>query len=186
VARQYHIQLDEGDVAPTVLLPGDPGRVEVVARLWDEARHVATNREYVTWTGTYRGVPVSCTSTGIGAPSTSIAVEELARVGATTFLRIGTCGTFLDHVQVGDMAIFDSAVRLDGASRAYAPIEFPAVASHDVVTACIRAGGELGIALTSGPRAQPTRSMHATPARALRSRTTGSRIGASTSTTSRG
>jgi uridine phosphorylase len=143
VARQYHIQLDEGDVAPTVLLPGDPGRVEVVARLWDEARHVATNREYVTWTGTYRGVPVSCTSTGIGAPSTSIAVEELARVGATTFLRIGTCGTFLDHVQVGDMAIFDSAVRLDGASRAYAPIEFPAVASHDVVTACIRAGDEL-------------------------------------------
>ena len=143
MARQYHIQLDEGDVAPTVLLPGDPGRVEVVARLWDEAHHVATNREYVTWTGTYRGVPVSCTSTGIGAPSTSIAVEELARVGATTFLRIGTCGTFLDHVQVGDMAIFDSAVRLDGASRAYAPIEFPAVASHDVVTACIRAGDEL-------------------------------------------
>ena len=143
MARQYHIQLDEGDVAPTVLLPGDPGRVEVVARLWDEARHVATNREYVTWTGTYRGVPVSCTSTGIGAPSRSIAVEELARVGATTFLRIGTCGTFLDHVQVGDMAIFDSAVRLDGASRAYAPIEFPAVASHDVVTACIRAGDEL-------------------------------------------
>ena len=80
-------------VAERVLLPGDPGRVEVVARLWDEARHVATNSEYVTWTGTYRGVPVSCTSTGIGAPSTSIAVEELARVGATTFLRIGTCGT---------------------------------------------------------------------------------------------
>ena len=144
MARQYHVDLDEGDVAPIVLLPGDPGRVEVVARLWDEAHHVATNREYVTWTGTYKGTPISCTSTGIGAPSTSIALEELARVGATTFIRIGTCGTFLDHVRIGDMAVFDSAVRLDGASAAYAPIEFPAVASHDVVEACIRAGDELG------------------------------------------
>jgi uridine phosphorylase len=105
---------------------------------------VATNREYVTWTGTYEGTPISCTSTGIGAPSTSIALEELARVGATTFIRIGTCGTFLDRVAVGDMAVFDSAVRLDGASTAYAPIEFPAVASHDVVEACIRAGKALG------------------------------------------
>jgi uridine phosphorylase len=144
MARQYHVALDDGEVAPTVLLPGDPGRVEVVARLWDEAQHVATNREYVTWTGTYKGTPISCTSTGIGAPSTSIALEELARVGATTFIRIGTCGTFLDHVAVGDMAVFDSAIRLDGASASYAPIEFPAVASHDVVSACIRAGDELG------------------------------------------
>jgi len=144
MALQYHVRLDDGDVAPIVLLPGDPGRVEVVARLWDEARHVATNREYVSWTGTYRGTPISCVSTGIGAPSTSIAMEELARIGATTFIRIGTCGTFLDHVAVGDMAIFDSAMRLDGASRSYAPIEFPAVAHHDVVTACIRAGDQLG------------------------------------------
>jgi uridine phosphorylase len=144
MARQYHVALDDGEVAPVVLLPGDPGRVEVVAGLWDEAHHVATNREYVTWTGTYKGTPISCTSTGIGAPSTSIALEELARVGATTFLRIGTCGTFLDHVAIGDMAVFDSAVRLDGASSSYAPIEFPAVASHDVVEACIRAGDELG------------------------------------------
>ncbi len=141
---QYHVHLDDGDVAPTVLLPGDPRRVEVVAQLWDEARHVATNREYVTWTGTYRGTPISCVSTGVGAPSTSIALEELARVGATTFIRIGTCGTFLDHVAIGDIAVFDSAVRLDGASAAFAPVEFPAVASHDVVAACIRAGDELG------------------------------------------
>ena len=130
------------DVAPTVLLPAIRV-VSVVARLWDEStprRHQPRVRDLDR---DVSRVPVSCTSTGIGAPSTSIAVEELARVGATTFLRIGTCGTFLDHVQVGDMAIFDSAVRLDGASRAYAPIEFPAVASHDVVTACIRAGDEL-------------------------------------------
>ena len=143
--RQYHLAIDEGDVAPIVLLPGDPGRVAVIASRWDEARHVATNREYVTYTGIYRGAPISCTSTGIGAPSTSIAVEELARCGAKTFLRVGTAGTFLDHVRNGDMAIFDGAVRLDGASRLYAPIEFPAVASHEVVTAAIEAAKGLGL-----------------------------------------
>jgi uridine phosphorylase len=142
--KQYHLAIDEGDVAETVLLPGDPGRVPLVASLWDEARHVATNREYVTYTGTYRGVPVSCTSTGIGAPSTSIAMEELARCGARTFIRIGTCGTFLDEVRNGDMAVFDGAVRLDGASRLYAPIEYPAVAHHEVVAACVAAAEGLG------------------------------------------
>ena len=144
MALQYHLQIDEGDVAPSVLLPGDPGRVEMVASLWDEAHHVATNREYVTYTGTYKGVPISCTSTGIGAPSTSIAMEELARCGATTFLRIGTCGTFQDHVGIGDVVVFDSAVRHDGASLLYAPIEYPAVASHDVVAACIEALDGMG------------------------------------------
>ena len=98
---QYHIKLVEGDVAPYVLLPGDPKRVEVVASFWDEAHKVADNREYVTYTGVYKGAPISCTSTGIGCPSTSIAMEELARVGATTFIRIGTCGTFQDYVKNG-------------------------------------------------------------------------------------
>ena len=98
---QYHLQIQPGDLAPCVLLPGDPGRVATIAEFWDEAHHVATNREYVTYTGVYRGAPISCTSTGIGAPSTSIAMEELARCGATTFLRVGTCGTFLDHVRPG-------------------------------------------------------------------------------------
>lgn len=136
---QYHLHLDSGDVAPYVLLPGDPGRVPLVAAHWDEARHVATNREYVTYTGRYRGAPITCTSTGIGCPSTAIAMEELARVGATTFIRIGTCGTFQDDVRNGTMAIFDSAARYDGASRLYAPIEFPAVASHEVVVAAVEA-----------------------------------------------
>ena len=142
---EYHLQIEVGDVAAYVLLPGDPGRVATIASTWDEAVHVATNREYVTYTGTYKGVPISCTSTGIGAPSTSIAMEELARCGATTFLRVGTCGTFLDHVDNGDMAIFDSAVRLDGASHAYAPAEFPAVASHEVVNASVAAAVGLGL-----------------------------------------
>ncbi|MGA9160975.1 MAG: nucleoside phosphorylase [Actinomycetota bacterium] len=144
MSLQYHLKLAPGDVAPYVLLPGDPGRVPLVASLWDESHEVASNREYVTFTGTYQGVPISCTSTGIGCPSTAIAMEELARVGATTFVRIGTCGTFQDHVHTGDMAIFDSAARYDGASRLYAPLEFPAVASHEIVDAAISAGEGLG------------------------------------------
>ncbi|HET7235626.1 MAG TPA: nucleoside phosphorylase [Actinomycetota bacterium] len=143
---QYHVKLDEGDVAPSVLLPGDPGRVPVIASFWDEAREVARNREYVTYTGTYEGVPISCTSTGIGAPSTAIALEELARVGATTFLRVGTTGSLQPNVRIGDVAIFDSAERQDGASRLYAPIEYPAAAHHDVVVAAIQASTGLGIA----------------------------------------
>ena len=92
MSAQYHVKLAPGDVAPYVLLPGDPGRVPVVASYWDEAREVARNREYVTYTGIYRGRLFICTSTGeFGAPSTAIALEELARVGATTFVRIGTC-----------------------------------------------------------------------------------------------
>ncbi len=145
MAVQYHLKTAPGDVAPYVLLPGDPGRVEVIAQSWDEARHVASNREYVTYTGNYRGAPISCTSTGIGAPSTSIAMEELARCGARTFIRVGTCGTVQDDVANGTMAVMDSAMRLDGASATYAPIEYPAVASHDVVAACIAAAEELDL-----------------------------------------
>ncbi len=142
---QYHLKTSTGDVAPYVLLPGDPGRVETIARTWDEARHVATNREYVTYTGTYRGAPISCTSTGIGAPSTSIAMEELARCGARTFIRVGTCGTVQPDIPNGTMAILDSAMRQDGASTAYAPIEYPAVADHRVVSAGVAAAVDLGL-----------------------------------------
>jgi uridine phosphorylase len=144
VSLQYHVQLSPGDVAPTVLLPGDPGRVPVIASLWDDVREVARNREYVTHTGVYKGVPISCTSTGIGAPSTAIALEELARVGATTLLRIGTCGALQPQAKVGHIAIFDSAIRADGASALYAPPEYPAVADHDVVEAAIEAARRLG------------------------------------------
>jgi uridine phosphorylase len=143
MSKQYHVQCQSGDVAPYVLLPGDPGRVEVVASFWDKAEKIAQNREYVTYTGTYQGVPISCTSTGIGSPSTAIAMEELARVGARTFIRIGTCGTFQDHIKIGDIAIFDSAMRYEGASDLYAPPEYPAAAHHEVVQACIEAGQAL-------------------------------------------
>ena len=150
MSLQYHIKCKPGDVAPYVLLPGDPGRVEVTASFWDTAEKVAQNREYVTYTGTYKGTPISCTSTGIGCPSTAIAMEELARIGANTFIRIGTCGTFQENVAVGDIAIFDSAMRLDGTSLRYAPVEYPAVAHHQVVQASIEAGQRLGYAMHVG------------------------------------
>lgn len=180
---QYHLHLDSGDVAPYVLLPGDPGRVPLVAARWDEARHVATSREYVTYTGTYRGAPITCTSTGIGCPSTAIAMEELARVGATTFIRIGTCGTFQDDVPNGTMAIFDSAARYDGASRLYAPIEFAAVASHEVVVAAVEAAQGLDYPHVVGTTRSADTFYALTPARARRSAATGSRAGGSTSRT---
>lgn len=145
MAKQYHIQLDEGECAPYVLLPGDPGRVALFAETWDEAQKMAENREYVSYKGVYKGVPISCTSTGIGASSTAIAIEELARVGAKVFLRVGTCGTFQKQVKDGDIVIFDSAARYDGASKAYAPLEYPAVAHHEVVQACLSAAQELNI-----------------------------------------
>jgi len=138
--KQYHLDLLPEDIAPYILLPGDPKRVPVVASFWDEGHQVADKREYVTYTGVYKGAPITCTSTGIGCPSTAIAIEELARLGATTFIRIGTCGTFQDHVANGDIAIFDSAMRYDGASHLYAPAEFPAVAHHEVIQASIAAG----------------------------------------------
>jgi uridine phosphorylase len=144
MSLQYHIQCRAGDVAEYVLLPGDPGRVEVVASFWDKAEKVAQNREYVTYTGQYQGVPISCTSTGIGCPSTAIAMEELARVGAKTFIRIGTCGTFQDHIENGDIAVFDSAMRYDGASKLYVPPEYPAAANYEVIAACVQAGVNLG------------------------------------------
>lgn len=97
-------------VAPCVLLPGDPARVEIIASHWDEAHKVTANREYVTYTGMYKAAPISCMSTGIGCPSTAIGVEELARCGATTFLSVGTGGTYQEHVKVGELAIFDPAV----------------------------------------------------------------------------
>lgn len=148
--KQYHIQCTPEDVAPYVLLPGDPHRVEKVAALWDEARFVADNREHVTWTGVYKGMPVTCTSTGMGCPSTAIAMEELARCGAKTFLRMGTCLGIQEEVRIGDLVIFDSACRFEGTTRHYAPIEFPAVAHHEVVEGAIQAAKRLGISYHVG------------------------------------
>ncbi len=144
-AIQYHIHAKEGDIAPYVLLPGDPHRVKLVADLWDEAHFVADNREHVTYTGTYKGMPISCTSTGMGCPSTAIAIEELARCGAKTFLRMGTCLGINENVRKGDLVIFDSACRFEGTTKWYAPMEYPAVADHEIVEGSIQAAKRLGL-----------------------------------------
>ncbi|MFB6352968.1 MAG: uridine phosphorylase, partial [Halobacteriales archaeon] len=100
---EYHLAVGDEDVAETVLLPGDPERVEVITGTWDDADLVADHREYRTATGTVDGTPVSATSTGIGSPSAAIAVEELARVGARTFIRVGSCGAIQPGMEVGDL-----------------------------------------------------------------------------------
>ncbi|MEN9324984.1 MAG: Uridine phosphorylase [Actinomycetota bacterium] len=137
--KQHHLHLESGDVGRYVLLPGDPGRVEVIAKHLDDAVHVATNREYVTYTGYLDGVKVSVTSTGIGCPSAAIAIEELARVGADTFIRVGTSGGIQPGTQTGDLAIVSGAIRDEGTSSHYMPIEFPAVADIEIVQALRKA-----------------------------------------------
>ena len=133
--RQYHVQLEPGDIGEYVLLPGDPARSEIIASRFDGARHVRSNREFTTWTGTLDGVAVSVCSTGIGSPSTAIAVEELVRVGARTLIRVGTCGGLQHEVKLGDLVVMSAAVRDEGTSSQYAPLAYPAVADLDVTLA---------------------------------------------------
>ena len=140
--KQYHIQLKEGDIADFVILPGDPGRVDFIAEHFDDAKEIAFNREYKTVTGTYKGRPVSVTSTGIGCPSAAIAIEELANIGAKTLVRLGTSGAMQDHTRIGDLVIANGAVRQEGTSLQYMPIEFPAVPSSDMVSALESAAKE--------------------------------------------
>lgn len=142
---QYHIYCKPGDVAPYVLLPGDPDRVERISKYWDERRVVAKHREFVTHTGRYKGAPISATSTGIGSPSTAIAVEELLRIGAHTFIRVGTTGAIQPDINVGDLIISVAAVRLEGTSKQYVMVEYPATAHYEVVLALIEAAESLNV-----------------------------------------
>jgi uridine phosphorylase len=142
---QYHIKCGKGDVARYVLLPGDPARVKVIASLWDESRKVAENRQYVTYTGKVKDIEISATSTGIGGPSAAIAVEELARCGADTFVRVGTCGGTRPTQKVGDVAIATGAVRWEGTSRQYVLPEYPALSAPEIVLALIEAAELIGI-----------------------------------------
>jgi len=141
---QYHIKCRKGDIARYVLLPGDPARVKVIASLLDESRKVAENRQYVTYTGIISGVGISTTSTGIGGPSAAIAVEELARCGADTFIRVGTCGGYQKDQKIGDLAIATGAVRWEGTTRQYVPIEYPAFSTPEVVMALVEAAERTG------------------------------------------
>ena len=142
---QYHLHIKKGDVGRYVILPGDPKRVPLIAAHLTDAKLVADSREYVTYTGFLDGVPVSVTSTGIGGPSAAIAMEELYKCGADTFIRMGTCGGIALPVMGGDVVIATGAVRMEGTSREYAPIEFPAVADYFVVTALKNAADSLSL-----------------------------------------
>ena len=142
--KQFHIHCVEGDVGRYVILPGDPGRCEKIAALFDNAHFVAQNREYTIYTGTLLGEKVSVCSTGIGGPSASIAMEELHNIGADTFIRVGTCGGIRLDVRSGDVVVATGAVRMEGTSREYAPIEYPAVPDFQVAGALVRACQALG------------------------------------------
>lgn len=137
--KQHHIDMGKGDIAPTVLIPGDPGRVEVFASLMDDAKKIAEKREYITYTGTKDGVPISCTSTGLGTPPTAIGVEELIRIGAKNIIRIGTCGAIQSFLEPGHMIIATGAVRGEHTSEELISMEYPAVADYRIVRALVDA-----------------------------------------------
>lgn len=148
--KQMHIALKKGDVGRYVIIPGDPGRCEKIARYFDDAHFVAQNREFTTYTGTLLGEKVSVCSTGIGGPSAAIAVEELVECGADTFIRLGTCGGIELKVRGGDIVVATGAVRQDGTSREYLPVEFPAVPDFDVTLALRDGAKKLGRTVYTG------------------------------------
>lgn len=133
----HHLKLKKGDVGKYVIMPGDPKRCVAIASKFENAKLIADFREYVTYTGYLDGVRVSCTSHGIGGPSTAIAVEELIKVGADTFIRVGTSGGMANNVFPGDIVIVNGTIKLDGTPHNYIPREFPAVANFDVLEALI-------------------------------------------------
>ena len=150
LAKQFHIACAQGDIGRYCILPGDPGRVPAIAALFDDAKQIAYNREFNVWTGTLLGEKVTACSTGIGGPSASIAMEELHKCGADTFIRTGTCGGIDLNVQSGDVVVATGAIRYEHTSREYAPSEFPAVADFQVTNALVEATKKLGFPLHTG------------------------------------
>ena len=142
--EEFHLKIRPGDVGRYVLLPGDPGRCDLIAPRFDDAQLVSFHREYKIYTGFLDGVPVSVCSTGIGGPSAAIALEELVHCGADTFIRVGSSGGIDPEVLGGDLVIATGAVRMEGTSREYAPIEYPAVADFTVTEALRDAAVSLG------------------------------------------
>ena len=148
--RQFHIRCAAGEVGRYCILPGDPGRCGAIAALFDGPQLVAENREFTVYTGTLLGEKVTVCSTGIGGPSAAIAMEELCEIGADTFIRVGTCGGIDLSVRSGDIVVATGAVRQEGTSREYAPIEFPAVADLEVTNALVVAARTLGKTVHAG------------------------------------
>ncbi len=149
--REYHIGIAPGEMPELVLLPGDPDRARIIAETYfEEPQEVAKNREYWSFKGKYKGVPVGVCSTGIGCPSAAIAIEELIKVGCTTFIRVGTAGAIDPTIEAGTLAIFTGAVRDEGTSRQYAPIEFPALADPIVTSELIKAAETRAVGYRAG------------------------------------
>ena len=143
--KQHHLQLLPRDVGETVFIPGDVSRAKVIADHFDDAKLVAHSRQYITYTGTKGGVPISCTSTGLGCPPTAIGVEELIRIGAKNIIRIGTCGALQPFLKPGHMIIATGAVRGEHTSEEFISMEYPAVADYRVVRALVDACEQLKI-----------------------------------------
>ncbi|MCF7942513.1 MAG: nucleoside phosphorylase [Spirochaetia bacterium] len=139
-----HIRCKVGDIAPYVIIPGDPGRVKRIVDQMDDATLLAQNREYIVYTGTYKHVPVTVCSSGIGGPAASIAFEELIKLGAKVFIRVGSAGGRQKDTPIGTPVVINASYRGEGTSRAYLPAEFPAVADLDVTNALVQALKESG------------------------------------------
>jgi len=139
VKQKFHIGCQKGDLAQFLLLPGDPDRVNKIAQVWDNYHQVAHQREFHSVTGKHKSIPISCLSTGAGAPSTAIAVEESARLGVQTFIRVGSTGSLSSKIKIGDFVINTGAMRLEGASKSYVKKEYPAMANYEVILALIEA-----------------------------------------------
>ncbi len=147
---QPHIKLKSGDIAPYVLIPGDPARVKKIANYWDEAREVVFNREFLTMTGRYKSIPVSAISTGIGCPSAAIAVEELSQVGAKVLIRIGTCGALQSQIKGGDLIIPNQTLRQDGTTQEYVDQSVKALPNKEVYQALVSSAEKLGYRYFTG------------------------------------
>jgi len=143
--RQYHVRIKRGEIAPVALLPGDPDRVPKITRLWSDAKEVTRHRGFVVHTGRIGAYPISVCSTGIGAPSTAIAVEELARAGCKAFIRVGSMGAIQRGIRCGELVIASAAVRLEGCSKQYVRPDYPAAADIYTTLALIEAAQNLGV-----------------------------------------
>ena len=141
--KQYHLDITKDDIGKYVILTGDPGRVEEIAKFLNESRFIASKREYTTYTGFLFGERVSVCSTGIGGPSAAIAVEELAKCGAHTFIRVGTSGGMKLSVLGGDLVIASAAVRSEGTTKEYLPEGYPAAADYSVIKALAESAEEI-------------------------------------------
>ena len=150
--KLYHIGLCKADLegADYAILPGDPGRVEKIAALMENARQIGSNREYTSWLAETRGVRLLVMCTGMAGPSTAIGVEELHMLGVSHLIRVGTCGGMQLQVQAGDLVVVNGAIRQEGTSKEYLPIEFPAIADIDVTVALRQAAKELGLPSHTG------------------------------------